>query len=182
MEKVLCPNHLYCGNDELYGIEFLDCYNGVCSDCDMNFGDWKGGSSKLTFSESVCPVCLEENIVCVDFPTCKIHKICINCFKKIINPEFPIEEPVLSDEKYDFIESIDDQYDLFDFSEETQREKDSKYPVWYKEFQILYQNWEDEIEEFYDDLYDSREIREKCPICRKGFKYVEKDSQNNKTI
>ena len=135
----------------------------------MYFGNWCNGSSKLSFSESDCPVCLEENITCVDFPTCKIHKICLDCFKKIVDPEFSIEEPVLSDEQYDFIYSIDDQYDIDDFSEETEREKQSRYPDWYKEFEIIYNNWLDARDEYFGNQYSLSEIRARCPLCRKGF-------------
>jgi hypothetical protein len=151
-EKVFCPNNIYCGN-ELYYQDYLDCQNGVCLDCDMNFGNWCGGESKLNFSESDCPICLNQNVNCIDFPSCKRHKICVSCFQKIIDPKFPENEPILSDEQYDLIESLDEE----------------NYPDWYREFKIVLDIFREREKNFYNTQYNNRENRKRCPMCREGF-------------
>ena len=154
--NVKCPNHLLCG-DDLYCQCYLDCCNGVCINCDMTFGNWKGGTSKLTFSDSDCPVCLEEDITCIDFPSCKRHKICVECFKNIIDPEFPKEEPELTDEQYELIIDL----------EESNKENlaDIKYPEWYNDHKRELEIWEDE----YMIFCEENDYKKRCPICRDGL-------------
>ncbi len=79
----LCPNNLICGPTLYYQIH-LDCWNGVCLNCDISFGDWCGGRSLLDFEDNVnCCICLQNNMKCVIIPSCQIHGLCLNCFKRM---------------------------------------------------------------------------------------------------
>ena len=98
-----CPNYVLCNNKRPQCI--LSCSNGVCIDCYLFFGTWKGKCILETKLDIECCVCLEEHCLGISLPRC-VHYICVICMKKLyfpkhdpVFPQFPY--PELKDEYND---------------------------------------------------------------------------------
>jgi len=78
-----CQNFHMCGQMRPKWV--LDCDNGMCNDCGVNFGrvDFLG-------EKGDCPVCLEnKELVRV---SCTKHRFCLDCWKKMseTTPSHPL--------------------------------------------------------------------------------------------
>ena len=149
-EPIKCPNYLMCNNK--LPLRYMDCYNGICCECDMTFGTWKGSKGILNFYENQeCPICF-ENSMCISQPKCN-HYVCIKCFKRSYCEK--VEEPVFP---YDY--DILNKY--IDNPEHTEFEND--------ELIIKYKNdcelFDFEIKKL-NNKYKNESFLRCCPLCRK---------------
>ena len=111
-----CPNYVLCNNKGPQWV--LSCSNGICIDCDLTFGTWKGGKGILeTKLDIECCVCLEEHCLGISLPKC-VHFICVICMKKRY---FPKHNPVFP--KFPYPE-LEDEYD-----DDPDNEKWTMYPL-----------------------------------------------------
>ena len=99
---VKCPNFALCG---LQGPKiWLACHAGLCVNCDVMFGTWKGGPGVLKFSteQMECPICMTDSTDNVKMPNCT-HWICTGCLRvafhglPIPDPPFPYDDSVRSE-------------------------------------------------------------------------------------
>ncbi len=140
-QTIKCPNFELC-KSSLPKV-LMDCYNGLCLDCDMMFGTWQGGKGKLNTKENTeCPICLKK-VKCISLPKCE-HYVCIECMKrcwygdKNLEPIFPYNS------------TIEDEYD--DNPDDDKFKNDEK---------IIQYNQE------LDQLKIKQENLRKCSLCSK---------------
>jgi hypothetical protein len=142
-----CPNYIVCG--ESLPEYVLDSSDGLCINCDVFWGAWRGGKKSLgEFPDTECPVCLEIT-TCVSQPKCN-HHICPDCFKKCW---FPSEPP---QPKFPYPQDQEDEYDNNPDAEKWQDD-----PL-IKKYHTDFRNWEISCE----IRYDSNKNLRLCPICR----------------
>lgn len=159
-EPLKCPNYEICGH---YDTEYiLDCHSGLCLNCDIEYGKWKGGKGELIFKDNYeCPICLEIKR-CVSYPKCE-HCICIKCFKVCwsYDIEINIQEPEFP---YKNNKEIEKEFWEISWEDENFKYKnDEKIQKFIKEFD-KYNEIKEEIKS--KDWNDKENLR-KCPICRK---------------
>ena len=125
-----------------------------------------------------CPLCLEDKNIFIVHPTCKIHKICKDCFKKSFVDEYsnvliPIEPECyktfinyLSENELDIVYDlqVDESYKSQQFCYISE-----DYPEYIREiYPICLQYDVDRVD--YEELIDKEKIEleylRKCPICR----------------
>ena len=96
-----------------------------------------------------CPVCLEENVRCVQNINCD-HYICIECFKKCHH--WIVE---------------DDNQPPFPYSQEVEEEYDED-PEKFEDDPII-RTWQDCMTTYYDEIDTANRVNSNlrlCPVCR----------------
>ena len=87
-EKIKCKNNILCGNVEPEWWSATN--NGLCTECNVNYGEWKHGSIPDIFN-AYCPICMEDK-ESIKMSNCN-HSTCIECYKKC-NMDICIEPPI----------------------------------------------------------------------------------------
>lgn len=146
---VNCPNYLIC--NEKMPLRFLMCHNGMCINCDVMFGTWRGGKGVLEIADNIeCPVCLEFK-KCVSQPMCD-HFICIDCFKRCFFPNYGEYQP-----PFPYSEEIYEEYE--DSPDDPKWKNDDAIKKWLIDCDA------------YEDYLEAKSEQESnlriCPICRK---------------
>lgn len=78
-KPVKCPNFVICNTSN--PLRILQCYHGLCTNCDIMFGTWQNGCGILKFKSDVeCCICLETNTG-VSYHKCD-HYVCVTCFRR----------------------------------------------------------------------------------------------------
>ena len=144
---IRCPNYVVCGSmDPAWCIA---CHGGTCTDCDVSFGKWRGGSSTLGQVENMeCPVCLETKL-CVTQGFCS-HPLCVACFRKCYYFTYDVPPP-----EFPYSKEIEDKYD------EDPDSFDDDFLIWL--FNRAYNEWDDNRESAASEHY---RLLARCPICR----------------
>jgi hypothetical protein len=142
MDRTKCPNFEACGGCK-------DPSLLTCSDCTFRCLVNKK-KRILKFEDGHdCPVCLEENVRCVQNINCD-HYICITCFKKCHHWDVP-----------------DDNQPPFPYSREIEDEYDED-PEKFRDDPII-NVWQDCMATYFDEIdekNDSRSNLRLCPVCR----------------
>lgn len=148
-QLIQCPNYELC-NSRLPK-RLADCHNGLCLDCNMNYGTWKGCKGIMKFKDDECCVCYNHKR-CISLPKCT-HFLCIDCFNRIYNPHaIEILKPPFPYGKEMYEEYLDDP--------NSERWNDDFIIMAYEAMTDIYNGLE--------DRYLSTESKKsKCPLCRK---------------
>src|ERR1700761_2289399 len=94
-----CPNYVIC--DTTVPEWLFNCCHGLCQNCDILFGKWKGSNGVLSVKDNLeCPICLDVT-KCISQPNCN-HYLCTSCFKKCYygnddlenEPKFPYSKDI----------------------------------------------------------------------------------------
>lgn len=143
---VPCPNFKLC--NKIAPFIILDCHDGLCSSCDIEFGRWQGGKGKLTTLNDECPICLEDK-ECISLPKCD-HFICIDCFQNCWSINHEIDNP-----PFPYSEEIYEEW----LANESKWATDIKIQKWIFDCEI--------IEDKNEQEYLTKKHLRKCPLCRK---------------
>ena len=147
-----CPNYILCNTKAPQW--YFGCHSGMCSNCNMLFGTWKGGRGIPVFKETDCPICLQIKI-CISQPKCN-HFTCIECFRRCH----------YGDDEYDI-----DNKPIFPYDSDIENEyyEDDENPKWENEYELikLYHIMENEWEIKQQEHFEKEKYLRKCPLCRK---------------
>jgi hypothetical protein len=148
---IKCKNYIICETVlPEWWFDCKGCY--LCTNCDVMFGNWRGGKGILEMTNKLeCPICLEMK-ESISQPRCN-HSLCVGCFKRCYygdetrdgEPTFPYPD-------------IEDEY----YRDEKNVKWMNDYPL-IKIFNEEWNKWDDKrIEKYYSEYH----LRI-CPICRK---------------
>lgn len=88
-----CANAFVCGRSVPEYVLFSN--DGICTQCDLLFGQWRGGRGRLSKTDGpmTCPACSAANVVGISHPNCD-HFTCEECFCRAYWPtERESDEP-----------------------------------------------------------------------------------------
>lgn len=151
-----CANILVCGRSVPEYVLFSN--DGICCQCDLLFGEWRGGRGRLSKTDGAftCPACSRSDMVGISQPNCD-HYTCEECFR---NAYYPMEIAGSADR---------DGEPQFPYSVEEEREyyANSDDPKWRNDPIIMqynadWYNWDNQRrrEPIEEDLQYC------CPICK----------------
>ena len=151
-QPIKCPNYILCKTIAPQWLFY--CHGGMCMNCNILFGTWKGGNGKPKIIDNMeCPICLDTK-ACISQPKCK-HFTCIDCFKRCYwgDENYDIENKP----KFPYDSEIEEEY--YDNTEDPKWEND--------ELIIKYNKEDEEWERKREEHFNKEENLKQCPLCRK---------------
>jgi hypothetical protein len=146
-----CPNYILCNTKAPESV--FDCSHGMCINCDITFGTWKGGKGIPEIKDNTeCPICLETKI-CITQPKCE-HFTCIDCFKRCHYGDDNYDKE--NEPKFPYDSDIEDEY--YDDTENIKWTNDVLIIKYNKDWN----EWDDKKRAY----FQSQEYLQNCPLCR----------------